>query len=239
MIVVPAIDVRRGRVVRLRQGRPEGEIVYGADLLDAARRWQDEGAERLHLVDLDGALEGRSQFRALISVVAASSKHVEIGGGLRTLEAARRYREGGADRVIFGTGALTDGDVVRQAVALWPESVAVAIDARDGQVVVQGWREGTGVQAPELAAQVKAWGVRRLQYTDVTRDGTLVGPNVPGIEAIARESGLRVTAGGGVAGLEDLRRLRALEPLGVDEVIVGKALYENCFTLGEAREVLA
>ena len=239
MIVVPAIDVRRGRVVRLRQGRPEEETVYGADLLDAARRWQDEGAERLHLVDLDGALEGRSQFQALIAVVEAVAIPVEIGGGLRALESARRYRDGGADRVIFGTGALTDGDVVRQAAELWPESVAVAIDARDGQVMVEGWKQGTGVQASELAAQVKAWGVRRLQYTDVARDGTLVGPNVPGIEAIARESGLRITAGGGVASIEDLRRLRALEGLGVDEVIVGKALYEKCFTLGEAREVLS
>jgi phosphoribosylformimino-5-aminoimidazole carboxamide ribotide isomerase len=141
--------------------------------------------------------------------------------------------------LIFGTGAVTDGEVVREAAGLWPESVAVAIDARDGRVVVAGWKEGTGISASELAAEVKAWGVRRVQYTDVARDGTLAGPNLSGIEALARESGLKITAGGGVAALDDLRRLRALEPLGVDEVIVGKAFYEKRFTLGEAREVMA
>jgi phosphoribosylformimino-5-aminoimidazole carboxamide ribotide isomerase len=239
VIVVPAVDVRAGRVVRLRQGRPEEETVYGTSLVDVARRWEDEGAERLHLVDLDGALEGRPQWEALIAVIKALAIPVEVGGGLRSLESARRYRDAGADRLIFGTGAVTDGKLVRKAAALWPDSVAVAIDARDGRVVVAGWQEGTGVRALDLAAEVKAWGVRRIQYTDVTRDGTLAGPNLPGIEALATECGLRVTASGGVASLDDLRRLRALEPLGVDEVIVGKAFYEKRFTLGEAREAVA
>jgi phosphoribosylformimino-5-aminoimidazole carboxamide ribotide isomerase len=235
MIVVPAVDLRGGRVVRLKQGRLAQETVYGADPAEAARRWEAEGARRLHVVDLDAAIMGRPQFDAVASIIDAVSIPVEVGGGLRVLENAMRYRAEGADRLIFGTAAVASPGTVQEALRLFPESVAVALDARDGKVAVAGWQEVTQVGVDELVERVKAWGVRRIQYTDIVRDGTLVGPNLAAIEAVARSSGLCITAGGGVSTLDDLARIRELEPLGVDEVIVGKALYDGRFTLKEAQ----
>jgi len=237
VIVVPAIDIRKGRVVRLKQGRLEDETVYGAAPAEVARRWEEEGARRLHLVDLDAALESRPQGDVVAEVIAAVKIPVEVGGGLRVLENALRYREHGADRVIFGTAAIARPGVVQEALRLWPQAVAVAIDAKNGKVAVAGWNEVSTVAALDLSKTVASWGVGRIQYTDVVRDGTLVGPNLAGIEEIARASGLRISAAGGVSSLEDLKRLRDLEPLGVDEVIVGKALYEGRFTLAEALDV--
>jgi len=239
VIVVPAVDIRKGRVVRLKQGRLEDETVYGSTPTEAARRWEEEGAERLHLVDLDAALESRPQGDVVAAVIAAVKTKVEVGGGLRVLETALRYKENGADRVIFGTAAIARPGVVQEALKMWPEAVAVAIDAKNGKVAVAGWNEVSTVSAVELAKTVAAWGVRRIQYTDVVRDGTLVGPNLAAIEEIARVSGLRISAAGGVSTLDDLTRLGALEPLGVDEVIVGKALYERRFTFAQAVAALA
>ena len=234
MIVMPAIDVRGGKVVRLKQGQLQEEQVYGSDPCDVARRWEAEGAARLHLVDLDAAVSGVPQFDALAKVIESVKIPVEVGGGLRVLETAMRYRERGADRVIFGTAAVADPGVVQEAVRLWPQAVAVALDARNGKVAVAGWKEITRVDAVDLALQVKSWGVVRIQYTDVLRDGMLTGPNLAGIESLARRVGIAITASGGVSVLEDLTKVAALEPLGVDEVIVGKALYERRFTLAQA-----
>jgi phosphoribosylformimino-5-aminoimidazole carboxamide ribotide isomerase len=239
MIVVPAVDVRRGRVVRLLQGRAENETVYGADPAETAREWEAAGAQRLHLVDLDAALEGQQQLEAVGLVIEAVSIPVEIGGGLRTIEAARAYRDVGADRLIFGTVAVTDPAVVQEAVRRWPDAVAVAVDARDGLVTVKGWNEATSVSALDLVRRCAEWGVKRIQYTDVSRDGTLVGPNLETTEQVARACGLRITAAGGISVLEDLVKLLDLEAVGVDEVIVGKALYERRFSLAEAMATVA
>lgn len=239
MIVVPAVDIRSGRVVRLKQGRLQDETVYGSDPVEAARRWEAAGAARLHVVDLDAAIEGKPQPDAVGDIIAAVKIPVEVGGGLRVLEHAMRYRDRGADRVIFGTAAIASPGVVQEAVRRWPEAVAVAVDARNGMVSVAGWLEITKVSALELATQVKAWGAPRIQYTDVQRDGVMVGPNVAATEQIARASGLRVTVGGGIGTLQDLVALKALASLGVDEVVVGRALYEGRFSLEEAREALA
>jgi phosphoribosylformimino-5-aminoimidazole carboxamide ribotide isomerase len=239
MIVVPAIDLRGGKVVRLKQGRLQDTTVYGDDPAEVARQWEAEGAVRLHLVDLDAAIENKPQPDVIQSIARAVKIPLEIGGGLRVLEMAQRYKEMGLDRVIFGTAALAKPGVVQAAVGLWPESVAVAVDVRDGKVAVAGWMETSSVDALDLVAQVKAWGVRRVQYTDVLRDGTLVGPNVAGIEKLARASGLLITAGGGISVKEDLVKMKPLGPLGVDEVIVGKALYDKRFTLAEAVAALS
>ena len=236
MIVVPAIDIRHGRVVRLKQGRLADETVYGVAPTLVARTWEAEGARRIHLVDLDAAIESRPQREVIAEVIAAVKIPVEVGGGLRVLENAMRYRQNGADRVIFGTAAVARPGVVQEAVRLWPEAVAVAIDAKNGKVTVAGWNEVSTVKALDLAATVAEWGVRRIQYTDVVRDGSLVGPNFKGIEEIAKASGLKVSAGGGIATIADLERMRELEALGVDEVIVGKALYDKRFTLAQAME---
>jgi len=239
MIVVPAIDVRRGRVVRLHQGRASEETRYDENPAEVARRWESEGAERLHLVDLDAAIDAIAQPEAVAAVIAAVRIPVEVGGGIRTLEDALRYRELGADRVIFGTAAISRPDVVQAAVSRWPKAVAVAIDAKNGRVAVEGWNEVTAVDALELAATVEGWGVVRVQFTDVRRDGTLVGPNLEAIRELGRRTSLRITAAGGVSETQDLVRLRELEAFGVDEVIVGKALYEGRVTLAGAREALA
>jgi phosphoribosylformimino-5-aminoimidazole carboxamide ribotide isomerase len=239
MIVVPAIDIRDGKVVRLKQGELREERIYGSDPVEAAKKWEAQGASRLHLVDLDAAISSKPQFDALAAVIAGVKIPVEVGGGLRVLENAMRYRDRGADRVIFGTAAIAAPGVVQEAVRLWPEAVAVAVDVKQGKVTVGGWQEVTIVDVLDLVAQVKAWGVARIQYTDVVRDGTLVGPNLHGIELVARHSGLRITAAGGISSVDDLRKLRPLQELGVDEVVVGKALYEERFTLAEAQAAVA
>ena len=239
MIIVPAIDIRGGKVVRLKQGVLQDETVYGADPAEAARHWEGQGARRLHVVDLDAAIAGRPQFDAVARIIDAVGIPVEVGGGLRVLENAMRYVDRGAERVIFGTAAVADPGVVEAAVRLWPERVAVALDARNGKVAVAGWKEVTTVEAVDLAATVKGWGVPRIQYTDVTRDGMLTGPNVAGIENLARRSGLRITAAGGISALADFARLCPLEAMGLDEVVVGKALYEGRFTLADAARAVA
>jgi phosphoribosylformimino-5-aminoimidazole carboxamide ribotide isomerase len=239
LIVVPAIDLRGGRVVRLKQGRLQAETVYGSDPAAAARHWESEGATRLHVVDLDAAVSAHPQFDAVASVIDAVEIAVEVGGGLRVLENAMRYRDRGADRVIFGTAAVASPGVVQEAVRLWPDAVAVAVDARNGKVAVAGWNEITTVDAVDLAYQVKDWGVKRLQYTDVIRDGMLVGPNLAAIEHLARTTLLRITAAGGISTLDDLRRLGELSPLGVDEVVVGKALYDQRFSLADAQKAVS
>lgn len=239
MIVVPAVDLRGGRVVRLRQGRAEEETVYAGSPTEVARRFEAEGARRIHLVDLDAAMDGLAQTGAVAGVVGAVRIPVEVGGGVRTLEDALRLWDHGVDRVIFGTAAVSRPDVVQAALARFPEAVAVAIDARDGRVAAHGWNETTDVDALELAATVEGWGVLRVQFTDVRRDGTLVGPNLEALLALARRTSLRITAAGGVSDAADLVRLKALERFGVDEAIVGRALYEGRVTLAGAHEALA
>src|SRR5262245_23655038 len=239
MTVVPAIDLRGGKVVRLRQGRASEETVYGDVPADFAGRWQHEGARRIHVVDLDAAFGGPAQADAVASVVAAVKVAVEVGGGIRSADDARRWLERGVDRVIFGSAAVRDPDAVQAAAAAFPAAVAVAIDARDGRVAVDGWTRTEALSAIELAQRVRRWGGTRVQYTDVSRDGGLGGLDVGPLERLARAAGVRVTAGGGVATLDDLRALRPLEELGVDEVIVGRALYDGRFALAEALEACA
>jgi phosphoribosylformimino-5-aminoimidazole carboxamide ribotide isomerase len=208
--------------------------VYGSDPGETARRFEQDGARRLHVVDLDAAMGGPQQFEAVRGIIESVGIPVEVGGGLRQIEEASSYRRAGADRLVFGTAVVADPGVVQLAVQLWTDSVAVALDARGGRVTVAGWQEITTFKPLELAERVKRWGVRRIQFTDVQRDGALTGPNLAVIADLAHRTGLAVTAAGGVATLDDLRRLKDLEEIGVDEVIVGRALYEQRFTLAEA-----
>jgi phosphoribosylformimino-5-aminoimidazole carboxamide ribotide isomerase len=237
-MVIPAIDVRDGRCVRLYQGRPEAETVYAGDAVEVATRWRDEGAIRLHLVDLEGAFRGCPQILDLLAAVAAVGVPVEFGGGLRTLAQIEAALTAGARWAILGTAAVTDPALVGEACRRWPGRIMAALDARDGQVTIAGWGRDGGVPAADLGRRVREAGVREVVYTDVHRDGTLAGPNVAATRALAKETGLRVIASGGVGTLADLRYLKEAEADGVCGVIVGKALYEGTVTLAAAlREV--
>jgi phosphoribosylformimino-5-aminoimidazole carboxamide ribotide isomerase len=217
----------------------EEATVYGEDPAAMARRWVDEGAGALHVVDLDGARNGRPQnVDEVLAIRRAVAVPIQVGGGLRSHEAAAAYLEAGIERVVLGTRAAVDADFLAEICAAHPGRVAVGIDARDGQVALKGWTEVIPLEAPELARRAEDLGAAAVIYTDIARDGTLSGPNVEAVSSLARQVTLPVIASGGVATVEDLRRLKALEADGVEGVIVGKALYEETLTVAEALAVL-
>lgn len=233
MEVIPAIDLRGGRCVRLRQGDFQQETVFSDDPLAMARRWQDQGGQRLHLVDLDGAITGQPAHLGIISAIAAALDiPVQVGGGIRSAATARTWLEAGADRVVIGTAAVRDPGMV-QNVCLEHGAgrVVVSVDARDGVVALQGWTEASEVSALELARRMAGLGVVRLLYTDIARDGMLSGPDLGANAQLARETEMMVLASGGVASVEDIRRLAAT---GVEGVIVGRALYTGAISLPDA-----
>lgn len=236
MLIIPAIDLRGGRCVRLLQGRRDQETVYSDDPAEMARRWQDEGAQYLHLVDLDGAFEGESRnLTAVRRILEVLDVPAELGGGIRDVGAVSRLLALGLDRVILGTVAVSNPEVVAQAIDRFGgERIVVGIDARDGRVAVKGWEEVSEMPAVELALRMKGVGVERVVYTDVSRDGMMTGPNADATKRLAMESGLKVIASGGVSCVEDIRRVAMLEPFGVEGIIVGKALYEGTVDLREA-----
>jgi phosphoribosylformimino-5-aminoimidazole carboxamide ribotide isomerase len=235
--ILPAIDLRHGRVVRLSQGEAERETVYGDDPLAVAERFAAEGADWLHLVDLDRAFGGGDN-AALVGRVITGLRgrlRVQVGGGFRSLEAVEAMLALGAARVVIGTGAVRTPELVSAAVERGGSGrLAVGIDARAGMVAIRGWREETGERAAEVAVRVIAQGIRTLVYTDVARDGMLEGPDLAGAVAL-QALGAGVIASGGVASLEDLRRARAA---GLAGAIVGRAIYEGRFTVREAVEVV-
>jgi phosphoribosylformimino-5-aminoimidazole carboxamide ribotide isomerase len=237
MWVLPAIDLKDGRCVRLLQGRADRETVYSTDPAAVARSFEAAGAAMLHVVDLDGAFHGQpANLAALRAIRAAVGLPIELGGGLRTLEDLRRMLDLGVDSVIVGTLAVRQPGIVEEALARFSGArVQLGLDAREGNVAVSGWVEDTALEAVNFARQWKARGIERVIFTDIARDGALSGPNLPAIRAFAERTGLRVTASGGVSGAEDLDRLAELEPLGVDRVIVGKAIYEGALPLERLR----
>jgi phosphoribosylformimino-5-aminoimidazole carboxamide ribotide isomerase len=239
--IYPAIDLRQGRVVRLQLGDPTRQTTFSDDPAAIARRWLDAGAEWLHVVNLDGAFDeqGLRNWEALQAVAAAGGK-VQFGGGVRSLKDVARAINRGAERVILGTAAVEDPDVVAEALdAFGPERIAVSIDARDGVVRTRGWQVDGGTSAEDLALTLCALGVRRVVYTDISRDGVLSGVNVEATEALARSSGLEVIASGGVGSLEDVGRLLEAAPAGIGGVIIGRALYEGQVDLAEALRLAA
>ncbi len=236
MLIFPAIDLRGGRCVRLVQGRAEAETVYGADPVAVARRWASKGARWLHLVDLDGAFAGASQQLEIVKEIAAAVDiPVQLGGGLRTLANIESALGAGVARVVLGTIAVTEPGLVREACGTFGSSrILVGLDARGGMVAVKGWQDVTSRRALDVAAEIRESGVERLVFTDTARDGMLTGPNFAAIREMAEQSGLLLIASGGVSCLDDVARLRALEPLGVEGAILGKALYEGRVQLEDA-----
>ncbi len=239
MLIIPAIDLRDGRCVRLTQGRRGDAKVYDGEPVEIARGFESAGARMIHVVDLDGAFADRnSKNRAVVrEIISAVGIPVQFGGGLRSEDDVLQMIEFGAARVVVGTLAAESPEKLRELVRSFGPRVCVGIDARNGIVLTHGWEMEGELRASELARRGADAGVERMVYTDVARDGMLSGVNVEQTGSIARESGLRVTASGGVSSLEDLRRLKTVEEFGVDSVVVGKALYEGRFSLQEALSV--
>ncbi|MBI1815554.1 MAG: 1-(5-phosphoribosyl)-5-[(5-phosphoribosylamino)methylideneamino]imidazole-4-carboxamide isomerase [Deltaproteobacteria bacterium] len=235
MLIIPAIDLKGGRCVRLLRGEMAAETVYGDDPIAMGRRWVSEGAEYLHVVDLDGAVSGAPvNGDAIAALCAALPIPIEVGGGVRTVERAAQLLAAGADRVIFGTAALAHPEVVALACERFPGRIAVGIDARDGKVAVQGWTETSQTTAIDLARRVEAFGVVRIIYTDISRDGTQQGVNVEATRALADAITIPVIASGGVGSLADITALLPCAAAGVAAVIVGRALYTGAVKLAEA-----
>lgn len=229
MDILPAIDLKDGRCVRLRQGRAEDATVYGENPVEMARHWVAQGATALHVVDLDGAFRGKpAHASAIAAIVGAAGVPVQVGGGLRTDEDIQMILDCGVRRAILGTRVVTEPGALGRLVARFGDRIAVGIDARDGRVQVKGWVETTGLLAADLAADVAAAGVATIIYTDTSLDGMLAGVNAPGVAAVcARVGRTAVIASGGITAAADIRALRALGAPNLTGAIVGKALYEG------------
>lgn len=236
MLIIPAIDLKEGRCVRLTQGRRKDVKVYDGDPVEIAGSFQAAGARMVHVVDLDGAFaDSNSRNRKVARrIIRALEIPVQFGGGLRSVGDVQQMIEFGAAQVVIGTLAAESPEILEKFVQLFGFRICVGIDARDGQVLTHGWERDGNLRATELARRVADAGVDRIVYTDVSRDGMLEGVNWEQTCAIARESGLRVTASGGVSSLADIEQLKSISSHGVDSVIIGKALYEGRFTLQEA-----
>ncbi len=235
MIIIPAIDIKEGRCVRLFQGRMDKETVYSHNPLDVARRWEDMGAEMLHIVDLDGAVSGRPVNSGVIEEIISSLKiDVQVGGGIRDIESARHYLTAGASRVILGTAVTNDPDFVRNISAAFKGRIVISLDASDGMIAVKGWTEVTDIDAIDMAKRLEGSGISAIVFTDISRDGTLTGPNIKSIERLASTVRIPVIASGGISGLEDIKALLDIKDPGVEGVIVGKALYSGAINLREA-----
>lgn len=239
MLMIPAIDLKEGRCVRLRQGRMEDDTVFSDDPVAVARRWYDAGARRLHLVDLDGAFAGAPRHAEVVAAIGAEFPELplQVGGGIRNMETIDTYLDTGVSWVIIGTQAVRDPDFVRAACERHPGRIIVGLDARDGRVAVEGWAESSDIDAVKFAKRFAASGVAAIIYTDIGRDGMLQGVNVDATVRIARAAEVPVIASGGMKSLDDVRRLAETPASGVDGAIIGRALYEGAIDLAEAQQL--
>ena len=238
MIIFPAIDIRGGKCVRLLKGDFNQETVFSDSPADMARKWQAQGAEYLHLVDLDGALAGSSQNLAAIEeILKVVDIPTELGGGIRSMEQIDQLLAMGITRVILGSVAVKNPDLVREAFSKYGERIVVGIDAKDGIVAVEGWGESGNIGVIELAQKMKEAGVKTIIYTDISRDGTLSGVNVEATVKLAQESGVKIVASGGVKSLEDIEALKKQEAVGIEGVIAGKSIYMGKLDLAAAIKI--
>jgi phosphoribosylformimino-5-aminoimidazole carboxamide ribotide isomerase len=235
MIILPAIDLKQGRCVRLEQGLMDKDTVYNDDPAAQARIWQEMGGELLHIVDLDGAFAGVPKNKAAIkSILEAIDIPSELGGGIRDMQTIEAYLALGIDRVILGTVAKENPALVKEACRTFPGRIVVGIDAKNGLVAVRGWADVTRKLASELAKEMEGFGVEAIIYTDIARDGMLQGPNIEATRALAESINIPVIASGGLSTLDDIRRLMAIEASGVTGVITGKAIYSGAIDLRAA-----
>lgn len=235
MIVIPAIDLHDGKCVRLLQGDFNRVTVYSEDPLEMARSWQRQGAKRLHIVDLDGSLEGAPKNREIITAIARElAIPVEVGGGIRDMKTIDGYLRGGVQWVILGTAAIRNGRMMRDACETYRGHIILGLDAKDGQVAVQGWTERTSLSAGDVVDRFRDYGLAAVVYTDISRDGMQTGVNVEATKRLAQMTDIPVIASGGVSDIRDIERLVEIEREGVIGVIAGKALYAGTLSLKEA-----
>jgi phosphoribosylformimino-5-aminoimidazole carboxamide ribotide isomerase len=239
MLLIPAIDLKNGQCVRLRQGRMDDVTVFSDDPVAVAKRWVDEGAERLHLVDLDGAVKGEPVNARVIEQIASNvSVPVQIGGGIRDEDTVQRYLNAGVAYVIIGTRAVNTPHFLRDLCLEYPRHILAGLDAKDGRLALHGWSKLTHHDVIEVAQHCERDGVEALIYTDIGRDGMMGGFNVESTRALAEAINTPVFASGGMATLDDIRSLKALEEEGVCGAIIGRALYEGRFTLADAIKIV-
>jgi phosphoribosylformimino-5-aminoimidazole carboxamide ribotide isomerase len=235
MKVYPAIDILGRQAVRLKQGRKGDATVYG-DPLEMAKKWVSKGAEWLHVVDLDGAFQGKPENHTLLRKMAAEvpNARIQVGGGIRSMAILETLLDAGIQRVVLGTAAVQDQEFVKQALTEQPHNVAIGIDARDGKVQVSGWTQDSHVAAIDLARRLQDLGARIVIYTDIERDGVLGGPNIQAMKEMLESTELSVIASGGVSSIADVRHLAELDHGRLEGVIIGKALYEGRIEFEEA-----
>jgi phosphoribosylformimino-5-aminoimidazole carboxamide ribotide isomerase len=240
MNIYPAIDILNGQAVRLRQGRKEDATIYGKPA-EMAQRWASAGAEWLHVVDLDGAFEGTPRNADCIAEIVSTAPglKVQVGGGMRSLAILDRMFHAGAKRLVLGTSAVTDPGFAKEALRTWGDRIAIGIDARDGFAKISGWTEDSRIPAVDLAQRLESDGARLVIYTDISRDGVLVGPNIGSLRQMLDGTKLNVIASGGVAKIDDVRTLLAMKHPRLDGVIIGKALYEGLVDLGDALQAVS
>jgi len=237
MLIIPAIDLKDGKCVRLFQGEMDRETVYFEDPVAAARHWVNQGANFLHIVDLNGAVEGRPVHTEEVAAICAQpGLRVELGGGLRSAQAVDAALQLGVARVVIGTAAYDNPAFLRELCGRFPDRIVVGIDARGGKVAIKGWKETTSMDAVDLAQRCERDGAARIIYTDISRDGASSGVNLDETAKLARSVAIPVIASGGVATLDDIRHLKPLENDGVEGVIVGRALYAGAFNFKEAAD---
>lgn len=239
MLIIPAIDLRNGKCVRLVEGRVDRETIYSDRPAEMALKWQSKGAKFLHLVDLDGAFAGEPKnLEAIRDIIKTADIPCELGGGIRDLATVEMYLELGINRVILGTVAIANPELVEEACKRFgSDRIVLGVDAKNGRVAIHGWDATATKTAVNLAQEMKSRGISRIIYTDISRDGTLQGPNLESTRELAEITGVAVTASGGISGPDDIRAVKELEASGVDSVIVGKALYDGRLELEEALEI--
>ncbi|MFA7073647.1 MAG: 1-(5-phosphoribosyl)-5-[(5-phosphoribosylamino)methylideneamino]imidazole-4-carboxamide isomerase [Endomicrobiaceae bacterium] len=240
MLIIPAVDIRQGNCVMLQQGRIADETIYSKDPVFMAKLWKAKGAERLHVVDLDGSFSGNQSNNTIIGNICLSvDMPVQIGGGIRSMKRIDEIFMLGASYAILGTVAIYNPDIVRQAIDKYgADKIIVAVDILEDKVAIGGWKEITPVTTTEMMDKLKDMGVREIIYTDISKDGMLKGPNIDGLKKIAKSSKMNVIASGGVTTIDDVKKIAKLEKYGVIGAIVGKALYTEDFKLEEAIRVL-
>jgi phosphoribosylformimino-5-aminoimidazole carboxamide ribotide isomerase len=239
MLIIPAIDLKDGQCVRLRQGLMDDSTVFSNDPVAVARRWVAAGCRRLHLVDLNGAFAGEPVNGEVVTAIAAAYPElpIQIGGGIRNLETIEHYVRAGVDYVIIGTKAVKEPAFVAEACAAFPGKVIVGLDAKDGLVATDGWAEVSTVRATDLARQFESDGVSAIVYTDIARDGMMQGVNVEATVAMARASNIPVIASGGITDLDDIKALLAVADQGICGAITGRAIYEGTLDVAEAQHL--